>query len=303
MTQEGFTAKLRTVLAKAHGTDLSSEDKIDEYLASVPHADRYIVGGNTTCVEVSDGETLLVMDAGSGLRMLGQQLMAGPCGKGQGEIHLFFSHHHHDHTNGFPFFVPAYIHGNVIHFYGVHGHIEDRMVGLQVREYFPVPFHVMASKKFFHQLECDEPLHIGEFRITAAKLKHPGDSYGYRIEWRDKTFVFASDSEYKNPTEEEINYYANFFRDADLVYFDGQYTLEEAFVKEDWGHSTAMMAVDFGTRSNVRRMVVGHHDPSYPEEQVAELESQANEYRGFMYPDADIEIRAAFEGDVYDLSE
>jgi len=303
LTNTGYTEKLRSILSQANGADLSNSEKVDAFIENLPRTDRKIVGGNTTCVSVQAGNTLVVLDAGSGLRLLGQDLMGGSCGKGEGEVHLFFSHHHHDHTNGFPFFVPAYIPGNTIHFYGIHPKLEDRMVGLQVREYFPVPFHVMASKKFFHQLESGKTHEIGGVRVTPARLKHPGDSYGYRVEYRDQVFVFASDSEYRNPTEEELEYYADFFRDADLVYFDGQYTLVEAFVKEDWGHSTAMMAVDLAARANVKKVVIGHHDPAYPDETVVSLEDQAREYRDVMYPDAAVEIVAAFEGDVYDLGE
>lgn len=303
MSTDQYRAKLRTVLSQANGVPLSNDDEIESFVASLPRHTRDIVGGNTTCVEVSDGETLLVIDAGSGMRALGNSLMAGPFGHGKGEAHILFSHHHHDHTCGFPFFVPAYIPGNILHFYGCHENIETRMVGLQAREYFPVPFHVMASKKLFHQCKSGAPMQIGRFTITPAKLYHPGDSYGYRIEWGQRSFVFASDSEYKNPSEEAIEAYVEFFRDADLLYFDGQYSLQEAFVKENWGHSSALVGVDFAVRAKVRKLLISHHDPMYSDETIVELGQQAAEYLSFAYPDASLDIESAFEGDAFDLSD
>mgnify|MGYP006414643613 FL=1 len=303
MTSDEYQDKLKRVLGQADGADLSDDDKIEAFIETMPREDGGVVGGNTTCVQVSDGETTIVCDAGSGIRPLGQKLMGSEFGKGQGEAHILFSHHHHDHTNGFPFFVPAYIPGNEIHFYGVHDALEERMVGLQVREYFPVPFHVMGSQKHFHQIEADVPFTIGEFEITPTQLNHPGHSYGYRFHWRDKVFVFASDSEYKNPSEEAYEHYIDFMSNADLLYFDGQYSLVEAFIKEDWGHSSAMAGVDFAVRSNVKQIVIGHHDPVYADVTILEMQQDAIFYREFNYPDAELEIGAAFEGDTFDLSD
>lgn len=303
MTTDQYRAKLEAVLRRAREASLKTDSDIASFIASLPREERDLVGGNTTCIEVSDSETLIILDAGSGMRLLANKLMAGPFGQGKGEAHIFFSHHHHDHTCGFPFFVPAYIPGNVLHFYGCHDNIETRMVGLQAREYFPVPFHVMASKKLFHQCSVGTPVHIGHFTITPAQLIHPGGSYGYRIEWGNRVFVFASDSEYKNPSEEVIESFVDFFRNADLLYFDGQYSLQEAFVKENWGHSSALVGVDFAVRAKVRKLLIAHHDPMYSDQTIADLGRQAEEYLSFAYPDANVEIAIAYEGDVFDLSD
>ena len=301
MTTADYQAKLKNVLRLANGVDLGTPDKVDAFIHSMPKEHRNVVGGNTTCAEVSDGETTIIIDAGSGIRALGQKLMGEAFALGQGVAHLLFTHHHHDHTNGFPFFIPAYTPGNAVKFYGIHGGMEERMVGLQVREYFPVPFHVMASKKSFTQLTPDEPFQIGEFTITPTLLNHPGDAYGYRFDWKGRSFVFASDAEYKNPSEEEYERYFNFFSGSDVLYFDGQYTLLEAFVKEDRGHSSAMVGVDFAVRSNIKRLVVGHHDPTYSDQTIMELQAQALEYKEFMYPDSKLVLTMAFEGDSYEL--
>jgi phosphoribosyl 1,2-cyclic phosphodiesterase len=303
LTTPQYRTKLKAALRRAHGVDLSDDAKIDAFIESLPRSESSVVGGNTTCVEVTDGETLLVIDAGSGMRLLGQKLLAGPFGRGQGVAHVFFTHHHHDHTSGFPFFVPAYIPGNQIQFYGVHDSIQDRMVGLQITPYFPVPFHIMASGKDFHQLECDVPYQIGSFTVTPCQLNHPGIAYGYRIQWRERVFVLASDSEYKNPSVEDIDRFIKFFLNADILYFDGQYSLQEAFVKENWGHSSALVGVDFAVRANVKKLLVGHHDPMYSDDTISELIRQAEEYRDLMYADSTLEVVEAREGDTFDLSD
>ncbi|MEO2003324.1 MAG: MBL fold metallo-hydrolase [Candidatus Poribacteria bacterium] len=300
---EQYQAKVKNVLRQAHGQDLSDEDKIASFVEDLPKQDRNLVGGDTTCIEISDDETCVIIDAGSGIRRLGMEMMkGGRYTNFGGAVHLLFTHHHHDHTCGFPFFVPGFLPTSDIRMHGLHSGLEGRMAGLQVAQYFPVPLEVMPSKKTYHRLTVDTPYRIGEFTITPTELNHPGDTYGYRIEWRDKVFVMASDTEFKNPDEETIAHFTNFFRDADVLYFDGQYTVEEAFVKEDWGHSSAMHGIDLSVPANVKRLVVGHHDPAYDDPTIFGIEETAEQYRDLLYPDATLVVEAAIQGATYDFS-
>ena len=298
-----YQQKLNNVLRAANGQDLSDPDKIAAFIDGLPQADATLVGGDTTCIEASDDETCLILDAGSGIRRLGLEVMkGGRYANFGGAVHLIFTHHHHDHTCGFPFFIPAFLPTSDIRIHGLHKGLEERMSGLQVSQYFPVPLEVMPSKRTYHRLTADKPYRIGEFTITPTELNHPGDTYGYRIEWRDRVFVMASDTEFQNPDDETITHFTEFFRDADMLYFDGQYTLQEAFVKEDWGHSSAMHGVDFGVRAGVKCLLVGHHDPANDDETILGQEATAAEYRDLMYPDAEIEIVTAVQGAMHDLS-
>ncbi|GIX05693.1 MAG: hydrolase [Candidatus Poribacteria bacterium] len=304
LTTGEYLTKLRSVLLSAHGVDLSSDERIEQFIQGLDFPVRHVIRGDTTCISVTDGETLLIFDAGSGLRRLGIHLMSlpdSPYARGQGQVHLFFSHHHHDHTNGFPFFTPAYIPGNWIYFYGLHPNLEERMVGLQVYEYFPVPFHVMAAKKAFISLEPDQPITVGAFTITPFELKHPGGAYGYRVEWKDRVFVYSSDSEFQNPSAAEIFYYTHAYRDADLLYFDAQYTLTESFVKEDWGHSSAWMGIDLSVRARVKRLLLGHHEPSHSEEELFVLLEEARRYLQLNYPEATLEVLLAVQDQSFRL--
>ena len=300
---EQYQAKVKNVLRQAHGQDLSDEDKIASFIEDLPKQDRNLVGGDTTCIEVSDDETCVIIDAGSGIRRLGLEMMkGGRYTNFGGAVHLLFTHHHHDHTCGFPFFVPGFLPTSDIRMHGLHAGLEGRMAGLQVAQYFPVPLEVMPSKKTYRRLTVDKPYRIGEFTITPTELNHPGDTYGYRIEWRDKVFVMASDTEFKNPAEETIEHFTNFFRDADVLYFDGQYTVEEAFVKEDWGHSSAMQGIDLSVPAGVKRLVFGHHDPAYDDPTIFGIQETAEQYRDLLYPDATLVVEAAIQGATYDFS-
>ena len=304
MATEQYRHKLRKALRRANGEDLSDEDKIDAFVEALPTGERLLVGGDTTCIEVSDGETCLVVDAGSGIRRLGLEIVkGGRYADYGGAVHLLFSYHHHDHTCGFPFFVPGFLPTSDIRLHGVHRGLEARMSGLQVAEYFPVPLEVMPSKKTYHHLTVDKPYRIGEFTVTPTELNHPGDTYGYRFERRDRVFVVATDTECKNPDDETIEHFTAFFRDADVLYFDGQYTVEEAFVKEDWGRSSAMHGVDLSVRADVKCLLIGHHDPAYDDDTILGIEETADEYRQLLYPEASLDIVAAVQGAVFDLSD
>jgi phosphoribosyl 1,2-cyclic phosphodiesterase len=115
------------------------------YVSQLPPLVRGTVGGNTSCVEVQAGGETLIIDAGSGIRRLGLALLKGPCGRGQGTIHLLFSHPHWDHIQGFPFFVPAYIPGNRLVIYSIHD-LELALTDQQRFLNFPVPLSYMRAR-------------------------------------------------------------------------------------------------------------------------------------------------------------
>jgi len=130
-----YQQKLNNVLRAANGQDLSDPDKIAAFIDGLPQADATLVGGDTTCIEASDDETCLILDAGSGIRRLGLEVMkGGRYANFGGAVHLIFTHHHHDHTCGFPFFIPAFLPTSDIRIHGLHKGLEERMSGLQVSQ-------------------------------------------------------------------------------------------------------------------------------------------------------------------------
>ncbi len=242
--------------------DAGCPSDMDTFLSTREFYERSTYGGNTSCVEVTEGDQQIIFDAGSGLRPLGLKMMGGPCSKGKGDVRLLISHTHWDHLMGFPFFVPAFIPGNKLTFYGCHDHLKERFEYQQVFTHFPVSMDQMASKKEFVHIEPGEPFTIGPFHIKAISQYHPGDAYGYRVETETGVFVYATDAEYTELPWEDRQQHVEFFRDADVVIFDAAYSLVEAVEKLDWGHSSPYIGIEMANDANVKTLVLFHHDPT-----------------------------------------
>ncbi len=144
--------------------------------------------------------------------------MKGPCGRGEGRLHLFFSHPHWDHIQGFPFFIPAFIPGNHITLYSVH----DSRTVLEEQQRpvnFPVPLSIMQTDMDFVSLTVGKTFRVGDVHINTIENAHPGRSYGYRFQVQHSVFVYASDSEYKQLDDANYQAHIDFFRDADALIF------------------------------------------------------------------------------------
>ena len=207
-TSQHLLSKIRRVLELSVGEDLSSPQKIDAFLNSLSERELGFLGGNTPCVEVQIGDTIIVFDMGSGFRELGDYLIKKQKSTGKGiEVHVFMCHTHWDHIQGFPFFVPAYRENTKIHFYHIHPNLKDRLEQQQDFRFFPVSMNNMASTKEFHQMEAGGEVRIGDVTIKNIELNHPGKSYSFRVEHDGKSFVYASDGEYNNLPTAKIKEY------------------------------------------------------------------------------------------------
>ena len=281
--------------------DTSDTEAVWEHISELPPLIRGTAGGNTSCVEIQAGGETLIIDAGSGIRELGIELMKGPCGHGKGTLHLFFSHAHWDHIQGFPFFQPAFIPGNRIIVYSIHNlpkALEDQQQPLN----FPVPLSFMEAKLEFISVSEGEPFSVGKVRINTIKNPHPGDAYSYRFEDEHSTFVFASDAEFKQLDEVSLQPHIEFFRNADALIFDAQYTLKEAWHKVDWGHSSAMIGVDLARAARVKKLLLFHHDPTYSDSELLKIQSTAIAYQAQDTSRPACEVLVAHEGMILDLT-
>lgn len=223
-------------------------------------------GGNTPCVEMQVGGERLIFDGGTGLRVLGQSLLEQ---KTPVNAHLFFTHSHWDHIQGFPFFLPAFIKGNSLKIYGCiapnGATIKQRLHDQMLHPNFPVPLQIMQGDLQFCDVKIGEPLKVGEVSIETAKLNHPGEAVGYRVSWQGKSVAYVTDTEhYCDRLDDNVLWLA---READVLIIDCTYTDEEYYDRNNskvgWGHSTWQEAVKISRAAGVKQLVIFHHDPAH----------------------------------------
>ena len=256
-------------------------------------------GGNTACVSVQVGGQTIILDAGTGIIPLGRELAARSRQSGQPlQAVILFSHLHHDHTLGFPFFVPAHNPATKLYLYGPGASeqaLEECLTHNQAPQVFPVSLREMSAAKEFHSLTETECIVLDEtgVRVTRGSagvspsavvirvLKsyaHPGGSYAYRIEYRGQSLVYATDTEGYVGGDRRL---AAFARGADLLIHDAQYAEEHYRGLNGWsstqgyGHSTPQMAAELASAAVVQQLALFHHDPNYDDETVRDLQEQA----------------------------
>jgi phosphoribosyl 1,2-cyclic phosphodiesterase len=220
-------------------------------------------GGNTSCVEMRVAGRRLIFDGGTGLRVLGQSLLAEiPI-----EAHMFFTHSHWDHIQGFPFFTPAFIRGNRFKIYGAiapnGSTIEQRLNDQMLHPNFPVPLQIMGADLNFHDLKIGDTVQIDDILVENALLNHPGEAVGYRVSWQGYSAAYITDTEhFSDRLDDHVLWLAH---DADVLIYDATYTDEEysseRSPKVGWGHSTWQEAVKVAKAANVKKLVIFHHDP------------------------------------------
>jgi phosphoribosyl 1,2-cyclic phosphodiesterase len=301
VSSERIAEKLIRALNGAKGVDLDDVFSIQEYVDSLPFEIRGTCGGNTSCVEILANGHRLIFDAGSGLRELGLQMMKEEFGQGQGEAHLFISHTHWDHIQGFPYFVPAYIPGNKIHIYSPKLDIQQKFATQQMdQDMFPMRLDDMSSDKEFITMP-EDGVEIGDIRVDCLLLHHPGGSWAYRVRAGGKTLVYATDGEYQDLSQEALQPYLDFFADADALIFDSMYTFSESVSKEGWGHSTSLVGVDLSVKTGVKRLILFHHEPTYDDNKLAEIMQKTSQYYSLVREFGQLEILLAMEGEVIEI--
>jgi len=292
-------AKIRDALYAARKRSLTTMKAIDRFiLHELPFAVGGTFGGNTSCVEIATGgEEYLLCDLGSGLREFGNQVIARD---GPGKPHLynvFLSHMHWDHIMGFPFFAPAYIPGNRIRIHGCHHNLREALLRQQAEPSFPVSFAALGATIEFAELEPGAEHQVGGFSVTPFKQFHSGDSYGYRFTRSGKTIVYSTDCEHKTPVLDAGYPFVAYFKDADLLIFDAMYSLAETVsVKEDWGHSSNVIAVELAQLAKVRRLALFHHEPAYDDSRIAQVFADAVRYEEISRAGHRVEVIAAYDG-------
>jgi phosphoribosyl 1,2-cyclic phosphodiesterase len=258
-----------------------------------PRTVRY--GGNTTCVELRlDDGTVIVLDAGSGLRNLGRALRQRDEVR---EVYLYLTHTHWDHLMGFPFFEPGYSPDFVVRIRGgssakgvLKGSLENQMRA----PHFPIPFEALRARFDFH-VGDPRSRAIGSCEVEPIALNHPGGGYGFKFTERGKSFVFLPDNELSFGHVEGMDRerYVEFCRGAELLLHDAQYTDQEYLERRGWGHTTVTDSVWMALDAGVKRLGLFHHDPDHPDDEVDGLLAGAQRQAA---RDGGLECFAAAEG-------
>jgi phosphoribosyl 1,2-cyclic phosphodiesterase len=237
---------------------------------ATPGADM-TAGGNTACLEVRAGDTRIVLDAGTGLRALGNERMRD----GIRNTTILLSHLHWDHVAGLPFFTPIYVPGHRVEIAsGPNGvmPLEQAMRELFRAPFFPVGFDDLGGTVTTRELRANDKFTIGDITITMARLNHPDPVYGFRLEHAGQTIVYATDTEHFACVDPTLRKLAS---GADILIYDAQYTPEEYPSKVGWGHSTWQAGVELARAAAVPQLVLFHHDPGRTDDQVAAIEAAA----------------------------
>jgi phosphoribosyl 1,2-cyclic phosphodiesterase len=278
-------------------------------------------GGNTSCVEVRPkGAAPIIIDAGTGIRRLGKDLMQDAFGDGRGVAHLLISHTHWDHIQGLPFFSPLYKAGNELHVFARQRddtHLQAVFASQTESPYFPVPLVSLKADIRFHELVEGEHFEIGDARISCTRLNHPWIAMAYRIDVDGASVVYASDTAPFTDILLEHEFIAkppelgaslapedaakleamrrglvNLCRGVDLLIYDTQFTPEEYRQRPHWGHSTPDDAILVAREAEVKRLVLYHHAPARTDDQQdAILVEYQQKVTGESF-----ELHAAYEG-------
>ncbi len=234
-------------------------------------------GGNTTCVLVKAPENIGILDAGTGIRNLGKELVSDQHLGIDRPVFIAFSHFHWDHIQGQPFFLPAYDPKRhfIISAIGRERYGKDLKSIFQVqmqRDYFPVALDGMRATIDFHQTE-EYSLVLENATATVLKHNHPGDAYSYRIEGKrdGKVLVFCTDIEHGDEVDPNI---VELAKDADLLIHEAQYTPDELPKHKGWGHSSWEQAVEVAKRASVKKLAITHHDPDHDDAFLRNFEKQ-----------------------------
>jgi phosphoribosyl 1,2-cyclic phosphodiesterase len=263
-----------------------------------PAAANLRYGGNTSCVEISAGSELLILDAGSGLRLLGEELIR-EAGTSPMQASLLLSHAHWDHIQGLPFFAPAYSASNTFRIFTAFGQGDrlHRALSNQMSPlHFPVGLTQMRGLRPPRELlACQTD--IGCFAVRSIQLNHPGGCSGFRIDAAGASVAYLPDHEpyvreAGSLSREAHEALVRFVAGADLLILDTQYSADEYAHRIGWGHGSLPESVRLALEAGARRLFLFHHDPSHDDQCIDGMVETARS----LCHDSGLIVEAATEG-------
>jgi phosphoribosyl 1,2-cyclic phosphodiesterase len=263
-----------------------------------PSTVRY--GGNTSCVEVRCDDEIIILDAGTGLRLLGQSLLEEY--KGQSlNLTLLITHTHWDHIQGLPFFGPIYDARCRLKILGCEGArlgLVTALTGQMESPYFPVHFSNLPSNIEIEEVK-NFNLDIGPVCVRAQRANHPGLCVGYRLFTPDGLIVYFPDTEPRpGGMDRDI---VEFIRDADVLIHDSQYDAEEYQRHKGWGHGCVDDTVALAIAAGVKKLCLFHHDPNHDDDQIDAFLKHARQI--VRDQKSNLQVEAAYEGLAIPLSQ
>ncbi|MFH1288271.1 MAG: MBL fold metallo-hydrolase [bacterium] len=239
-------------------------------------------GGNTSCIEIDTGkkDETIIIDAGSGIKPLGQELINRGFCDGKGVGHLFLSHYHLDHILGIPFFAPFFAVGKDKNKFTVYGpkpkndSLKEIISRLISDPFFPLSLSRLNAILDFKEIESSEIIKLSDINVSAGRLNHPGVGLAYRFDLQNVSVVYVTDTE---PIDENKpdSVIADLVKDADALIYDATYTPKEYINKKGWGHSTWEHGVALANESCVKKLILFHHNPDYSDEKLSQIENEA----------------------------
>ncbi|MDB4390231.1 MBL fold metallo-hydrolase [Akkermansiaceae bacterium] len=251
-----------------------------------PGPDTIKYGGNTTCFEVTCGSRRIIIDAGTGIRALGQKIMLEEDNLLDADI--FLTHTHIDHIQGLPFFAPLYNPKNNIRLHA--GHLKppcdlQSLIDtiLMKAPIFPVPSSLIKQACTFDDYKCGQIFELEEgVVVRTGKLNHPNGACGYRIEFAGKAIAICTDTEhFEDDIDQNV---VSLSQDADVMVYDSAYTQENYPKFKGWGHSTWQEAVKVAETANVKQTFLFHHDPSHDDTKMDAIAKEVAKIRSGVRP-------------------
>lgn len=263
-----------------------------------PSPENSYFGGNTSCVQVAQDDAFIILDAGSGIRRLGDSFPTGVS-----RVDILLTHLHLDHIMGLGFFLPLYNPDMTVNIWGPTSTKESLMYRLTrylSPPLFPIRLHDLPCQLKIFEIN-HSTFEIGPFKIKSAYICHPGPTIAYRIENGSSSIAYFPDHEpalgsSNFPHEPDWTSGYDLAEGVDLLFHDAQYSLEEYVPRVGWGHSSMTDALKFAEMTRVKKMLLFHHDPSHTDEQMRRLIQMATEHQQFSF-----EAGIAVEGDEINL--
>lgn len=300
LTATSVQAKIAKALVAAGGRTFADEAEAAAFAAAnLDFATNGAYGGATSCVEIEGADgAFVICDMGSGLREFGIDSFRRIAAGHPPVYHFFLSHLHWDHIMGFPFFGPAFNPNATIVIHSGHADAEEALRRQQEEISFPVPFDWLRAKFEFVVHEPGVAFEAVGLTVSLTPQHHSHDSYGYRFEKNGRSVVYSTDSEHKVENMDAEAAFETFFAGADLVICDTMYSLGDTVsLKQDWGHSSNVVAVDLCHAAGARKLALFHHEPTYSDEDVLRMHGESVRYEELVRADRPpLEVICAYDG-------